>query len=96
MSNHARRGTRRRRLTPAERYRADRYKDHRKYSAAQVRQILVDDGVARADTPLTWFVQGISYIATMERTDRDTVFTQINDTVQERCGLPLPITGLTL
>lgn len=97
MSNRRKRkAARALRQTPLQRYMADRYRPHRQYTATQVRQILVDDGVARADTPLSWYVDGCKYIAALERKHIDTVHVEINDEVVARCGLPLPIHGLTL
>jgi hypothetical protein len=96
MSNRRKRQARRHHMTPAQRWAADRYRPHRQYTAAQVRQILVEDGVNRRDTPLTWLVRGVEYIALHERRDKDVVFVEIEQACIEACGLPLPRTGVNL
>lgn len=83
-------------MTPAERWAADRYRPHRNYSAAEVRRILIEDGIERRATPLTWMVNGITYIAAKEKLPRDAVFVGIQNEVQAAVGLPLPTTGLVL
>lgn len=93
MTNRKQRRARRRTMTPAERFNADRYRPHRNMTSAEVRQVLVDDGVARRLTPLTWFIQGVTYIALKDKLPRDTVYTQIDETVRERCGMGLPQPG---
>lgn len=95
MSNRKRRQMRRgASKTLRQRWLEERYKPHRNLSSREVRAILVEDGVRRQPTPLTWFVQGITYIATRENLPRDTVFVQINEAVIEGCGFPLPTSGV--
>jgi hypothetical protein len=96
VSNRRKRKATRSYKTPAERWRADRYRPHRQYTAAQVRRILVDDSAARLDIPLSWFVAGIQYIAAKERKTNEDVTIEIREACIEQCGLDLPITGLTL
>lgn len=90
MSNRPRRRGKRRHLTHAERWAADRYRPHRSMTVDEIRTVLVEDGVARRHTPLTWFVQAITFIALKEKRTRDAVYSEINEQVRERCGLPLP------
>lgn len=96
MSNRRKRQARRRKLSTYERWMADRYRPHRQYTAAEVRKILVDDGIARRPTPLAWFMLAIDYISVKDRTDKDTVFIQINDEVRSVTGFNLPTSGLTV
>jgi hypothetical protein len=96
MSNRRKRRATRSMKTPLERYMADRYRPVRQYTPGQVRQILVDDGCNRADTPLSWYVDACKYIAAKERKHIETVHCEIAGEVEARTGLPLPITGLTL
>jgi hypothetical protein len=93
MSNRRKRQARRHHMTPAQRWAADRYRPHRQYTAAQVRQILVDDGVNRRSTPLTWLVHGVTYIAAKERRTKEAVFVEIEQACIAGCGLPLPKSG---
>lgn len=97
MSNRRKRQIRRRRtMTAHERYMADRYRPPRNYTTAQLRQIIHEDGVRRADIPLTWFVQAVTYIAAKDNLPRDTVLEQLDQACIAAVGLPLPRAGLTL
>lgn len=91
MSNRRKRRARRQTLTPQQRWEADRYRPHRDYTAAEVRKILVDDAILRRDTPLTWFVYGVVYIAAKERKSKDAVMVEIEQACHAATGLPLPM-----
>jgi hypothetical protein len=83
-------------MTAAERWHADRYKNHGRYSAEQVRAILIEDGIARRDIPLTWLIQGCTYIAQKTGTTREVVFVEIDEAVKagSPLGLGLPRAGV--
>lgn len=50
---------------------------------------LVEDGVRRIPTPLTWLVAAVAKIAHAKRTTKDRVFSDLDATVKERCGMGL-------
>jgi hypothetical protein len=93
MSNRRKRQARRRHLTPAQKWAADRYRPHRQLSADEVRKIIVDDGVNRRPTPLTWLVHGVTYIAAKERRSKEAVMIELQALCKAGCGLPLPTSG---
>lgn len=96
MSNRRRRQARRRQLTDHEKWMRDRYRPHRQYTAAEVRKVIVEDGVARRDIPMDWLVKGVVYIAAKERRTKEAVMVELDQMCQAQCGLPLPRAGVRL
>lgn len=75
------------------RFVADRYKPHNRYSARELRTILVEDAIARRVTPLQWMMLAIKAIATSERATEEQVFQQLRSECFEACGLDMPFGG---
>lgn len=96
MSNRRRRQAKRRQLTDHEKWMRDRYRPHRQMTAREVRKVIVEDGVARRDIPLDWFVKGVVYIAARERRTKEAVMVELDALCQEQCGMPLPRAGVSM
>lgn len=96
MSNRPRRlgrHDRRQLAIDQRRFLAERYKAHGKYSARELRTILVEDAVARRVTPMAWMMQAIATIASAEKVSEEVVFTQLREQCLGLCGLDMPFGG---
>lgn len=86
----------RERSKEASRWMAERYKAHTKYSARQLRAILVEDACKRWPTPLTWMLLAVNVIANTEKSTDEIVFASIRQECIEQTGMDMPFAGLEL
>jgi hypothetical protein len=93
MSNRRKRQARRHHRTPHEQWMAERYRPPRQYTPTQLRQLVLEDGVNRRATPMTWYIGALKYIAAKERKHIDDVHIEIEQACVAACGLPLPTSG---
>lgn len=76
-----------------------RRKHPSKYSAAELRQMLVDDGVKRIPLGgqgvdgVNWMLRAIERIAGLERKGQEDVFAEIKAEIAAETGLPMLAVG---
>lgn len=71
----------------------DRYRNHRAYSSAELRGILIDDAIARRATPIQWALDAYATIAQAEKVDQEVVFAQVRQACLDATGLDMPFAG---
>jgi hypothetical protein len=93
MSNRRKRQARRRTMTAAERWHAERYRPPRFLESEEIRRIILDDSVARRSVPMTWSLQALQLLAFRERTTTEALHVEMEQACMAAVGLPMPTTG---